>query len=363
MRRSSQIKLALLQTALILEKVANLKSKKAEEERIQRVLSSYADERSKVEDSFTAHLQKFFSSQTSQIVEKISVLEELPAQVTDLFDLKKLNKEFLDLFVPLVALTLAEAAMAELKRLGADLKLIQNKSVDGSDWIGDDTSDASLDEIVFNFGDATISMGFLREYPEWMKREIRSQLKETFEQDYWKEINEQTLKDVELKILEGVFEGKSIADITSALSAYFVDDGEYSLQRARLIARTEIGHVLNAARSMSMDALIQAAGPDVPMKKQWRSVLSITTRDTHANLDGVSANENNRWLLGGVYCRWPGDIVLPAKERCNCQCTVVMAFGLSEEDATRLIESYSERLLKMTFIARKKEQKHVINCP
>lgn len=362
MRRSSQIKLALLQTALILQKMADLKSKQAEEERIQRVLSSYVEERSAVEDLFAEYLQKFFLSQAGQIIEKISALEELPAQVSDLFDLKKLNKELFDLLVPLTARTLAETAMAELKRLGANLNSTQEKSVDGSDWIGNDTTDTSFDEIVFNFGDATISMGFLRDYPEWMKKEIQSQLRETFEQDYWKDINEQTLKDIEKKIFEGVLEGQSIASISSTLSAYFVDDGAYSLQRARLISRTEIGHVLNAARSMSMDALIQAAGPDIPMKKQWRSVLSLTTRDTHANLDGVPADQNNRWLLGGVYCRWPGDTLLPAKERCNCQCTIVMTFGLSEEDIIRLIESYSERLSKMKFLIRKKEQRNGINC-
>lgn len=54
------------------------------------------------------------------------------------------------------------------------------------------------------------------------------------------------------------------------------------------------------------------------MKLTWLSVLGTTTRATHAMLDGVPADEDGLWELGGVRVPWPGHWSLEAGERCNC---------------------------------------------
>lgn len=118
---------------------------------------------------------------------------------------------------------------------------------------------------------------------------------------------------------------------------------KYGKMRGRRIARTESGHALNGSRSDAIDGLSRELGPDLPIKRVWLSVLGNTTRDTHADLDGVPADANGEWSLGGVQCRWPADVSLPPGERCNCQCTVVSEFGMSDESTAEAIDEYNQR--------------------
>jgi len=74
------------------------------------------------------------------------------------------------------------------------------------------------------------------------------------------------------------------------------------------------------------------------------SALGNTTRATHAELDGVPENKNGMWDLSGYEIPWPGHIDLPANERCNCQCSLTIEFGMQEDEAQQLIDDYWSRV-------------------
>jgi hypothetical protein len=183
------------------------------------------------------------------------------------------------------------------------------------------------------------------EYPKWMKRRLRELLEETFSQDYWKQINDTTSADITDILQRGIRDGWSIDDMADEIADGLPGDSDYAKDRATAIARTESGHALNGARSAAIDDLAEELAPyGLPMKKSWMSVLGSTTRETHADADGVPADIEGMWTIGGFRCRWPGDTMLPAYERVNCMCTILSEYGLTDTEANELIEDYNTRV-------------------
>jgi hypothetical protein len=101
---------------------------------------------------------------------------------------------------------------------------------------------------------------------------------------------------------------------------------------------------LNGARKDSVAKLQEELGDEVPMKQTWLSVLGNTTRADHANLDGVPENKKGLWNLGGTMIPWPAHISLPPDQRCNCQCSLTISFGMRESEAERLIGEHGDRM-------------------
>jgi len=180
------------------------------------------------------------------------------------------------------------------------------------------------------------------EIPLWMKQVIAEQLAESFVESYWDVIAKTTQGDAENALIRGLGEGWSIRKIAKEMEESLGGD-KYARQRAMNIARTEAGNALNGARKASINQMIEDLGPLVPMRPSWLSVLGTTTRDSHASLDGVPADENGMWLLAGLFIPWPGYFGLPPEERCNCQCTIVMEYGMQASEAEQLIRDYYER--------------------
>ena len=206
---------------------------------------------------------------------------------------------------------------------------------------GLDDSGGLLDMAVLSTPYGPVDMGFLFEYPDWMKQAISEFLAETFSQPYWDELNKTTLGDIETYLQEGIRDGWSIEKMANEMVPQLLETGRYAKIRGRNIARTEAGHALNGARSMGIDSVIEELqGTGLDIQKLWHSVLGTTTRDTHRAIHGVPADQDGMWTLAGVRCRWPGDVVLPASERCNCQCTIESAFGMSDSEARDLIQGY-----------------------
>ena len=186
-------------------------------------------------------------------------------------------------------------------------------------------------------------MAFMTEWPPWMKHEIVSNLADAFEQEYWQEINRTTHVNIRDFIERGLAEGKSIATMASELVADGLD--EFYHGRAKNIARTESGNALNGARKVAMNRLTEEVPQLKDMLKQsWLSVLGTTTRAAHAHLDGVPADGDGLWNLGGVRVPWPGHYSLPPENRCNCQCTLQHEFGMEEQEAQGLINDYNQRI-------------------
>jgi HK97 family phage portal protein len=86
--------------------------------------------------------------------------------------------------------------------------------------------------------------------------------------------------------------------------------------RAAIYAASRANTVWNFARGVASRAL----GADT---KTWR-VTSSNPRPEHAALDGETVPVGEPFSNGAM---WPGDPVLPAEERANCQCTFDVSAG------------------------------------
>lgn len=199
-----------------------------------------------------------------------------------------------------------------------------------------------LNNAVFETPYGNVSLAFATEYPDWMKQSIQNRLQETFAEPYWDDINSTTGGDIDSLLGEGLRDGWSIDEMASEMEDRYGTDA-YPKSRGLRIARTESGNALNAARSDVIDRLKAELGDQYPMRKVWLSVLGNTTRDDHAHLDGVPAASDGCWALGGIRCRWPGDVKLPAKQRIHCQCSIMTQFGLQDADADELIAEHEIR--------------------
>lgn len=220
------------------------------------------------------------------------------------------------------------------------------KTSTATEWLDRlDEDDVDLEDIVYRTPYGPVAMSIATEYPVWMKFLLRENIEETFYQPYWETINETTGGDIEAVLERGMLDGYSINDMAKEIEEKFGSE-EYPLSRGRNIARTEVGNALNATRSEVIDTMIEDLGMQAVIKKVWHSVLGNTTRDTHANIDGVPADKDGCWALGGIRCRWPGDPMLSAKERCNCQCTIVTEFGMQDDEAQELIAEHQLRQLQ-----------------
>jgi len=202
-------------------------------------------------------------------------------------------------------------------------------------------SDDVFEDVIFITPLGQVSMSIVTEFPSWMKDTMQIQLRETFAQPYWSSVSVTTLNDITEFVDKGIIiNGWSIPRMAREIARTLPDGGRYARVRATNIARTESGHILNGARSAVIDDLAADIGEELPIKKAWLSVLGTTTRATHANLDGVPENKQGLWELAGILVRWPSDISLPPGERCNCLCTVLAIFGMTDAEANELISDY-----------------------
>lgn len=284
-----------------------------------------------VQAKLTKALSGLFDKQVKDAQSRIEKSQEV-------FDARDYDKSLTSTAAPILAQAYIDAALVQLKLMRVDLDKVRKAST-ASDYLAG--TDRSLPSVVLNTASGDISIDFATEYPAWMKASMKKHLEDAFNEPYWQEINDTTADDIKDYLDKAADDGWSIPETAKAITTHF--GLEYTKARATNVARTELGNILNAARSEAIDDVIKHAGSDLPIKKTWLSVLGPTTRKEHADLDGVPANEDGLWNLGGVLCRWPGDIKLPARNRCNCQCTIVASFGMLDADADALIDDYEDR--------------------
>ena len=147
-------------------------------------------------------------------------------------------------------------------------------------------------------------------------------------------------------IKEGLLEGWSIPQMSRAISKR-MGDNRYTRKRSTKIARTESTGPLNGTRKESINQANQIPGNEGLVKSIWLSVLAPTTRDPHANLDGVPADEDGMWNLDGYVIPWPGHYTLPPEHRCNCMCSIYAEIGMTNAEAQQLIGQHTERVVEM----------------
>lgn len=95
-------------------------------------------------------------------------------------------------------------------------------------------------------------------------------------------------------------------------------------QRARLVATTEVGLLINEAREESFRQGVIAEGLDpAQATKTWRSMQDGKVRftHTHASLDGQTVPLDQPFIsISGAQLQRPHDPAAPPSERYNCRC-------------------------------------------
>lgn len=128
------------------------------------------------------------------------------------------------------------------------------------------------------------------------------------------ESNSQTVKiNLKRAITQSIVKGDSIQTMAKAVQSAL----EINANNAVRIARTETTRVMSEAR-MSMFKDAEDLG--IKMKKKWVSATDSRTRDTHAQLDGVTIGMDKTFNNG---LKYPGDQSGTESEVINCRCTVV----------------------------------------
>lgn len=316
---------------------SKLLCKAVHEKQVDQTIKSIEDAMRPMFEAQIASAKKKLAAQSNEKAATVSV--------KSVFNLDEWQTELIDRAAPVIALAMVRGAAAQLKVMGIDLKKVRKsvelqlkspiprneKASTASEWLDnfsdDDWDSDELSDVVFSTPYGSVDLNIATEFPPWMKKKLSEHIDETFEQDYWQKINETTRDDIQGYLDKGLRDGWSIRDMADRISET-LGGGRYADWRAKNIARTESGHALNAGRTVAADGLIdEMADYGLDLKKVWLSVLGTTTRAEHANLDGVPANKQNRWVLAGVSVRWPGDVVLPPAQRCNCFPAGVLVSG------------------------------------
>lgn len=131
-----------------------------------------------------------------------------------------------------------------------------------------------------------------------------------------KSVVETAQERVRQTLAEGLAEGEAVDDLTARVGEWMKAGKEVYAEN---VARTETGIVMNEA-AREADRQAGASG------LEWLAIVDDRTRDTHAEMDGVTVAMGERFVVGGVECDGPGDPGLPAEEICNCRCTTAAVF-------------------------------------
>jgi hypothetical protein len=87
-------------------------------------------------------------------------------------------------------------------------------------------------------------------------------------------------------------------------------------RRSLVIARTELVSAAN------LGSLLGAQATGLKLEKFWIATPDGRTRHDHASAGGQEAPlQDGFFVVGGERCRYPGDPMLSAKQRCNCRCS------------------------------------------
>lgn len=335
--RRRQYELIAKSRRLVQKVVAVRQFASAEQEIVQVLIPFFVEQG----QSMVSRLQKLEKKST-----KASILGDATGIVSLIFNPDEWRSELINRLLPVLARKMAEAGVAHLMTLGIDVRRKEakaTKATTATEWAEENMGDWESLEAVFR--SSGVSLGILTEIPDWMQKSIAERLSETFSQDYWDAVSKTTGKDAERMLRQGLSEGWSINKMATQLREHYAEGGfRYARRRSENIARTESGNALNGARKDSVSRLQKELGPRVPIKQAWLSVLGNTTRAAHADLDGVPENENGMWNLAGFEVPWPGHFSLPPEQRCNCQCSLTIEFGMDEEAAQREIEEYWARV-------------------
>lgn len=166
--------------------------------------------------------------------------------------------------------------------------------------------------------------------------------------DLIKDLTASEIKNLKIILGSGLSMGKSVSKIAVELK----DMLEINYNRALKIARTEAGRANSKAQ---LELTSQAEEMGFKIRKVWNAVLDNRTRDSHAAMDGVKADDDGLFNVNGVIMSAPQQVVSDpdgnsASEVINCRCNYLEEleeYGTGVEE--RYDNEYAERIDNMTY--------------
>ena len=193
----------------------------------------------------------------------------------------------------------------------------------------------------------TVSANYLRQQYDWLERDIKKMDRFFMGWELWTDaqiasklraaannINDTTkkwirdaqAKEVERRLAEGIAAGSEIEVLQSAIE--HVTAGKIGRNRARVIARTELGEAVNDAKKKASDDWSDETG--TRQGKLWVHRGAPDPRSWHLALDtGVPIPKEQPFIVAnpetGVvdYMDRPHDVGASAENVVNCGCTVI----------------------------------------
>lgn len=181
--------------------------------------------------------------------------------------------------------------------------------------------------------------GVLNDLPQNVRDSITQFVQGLFKQPYWQDMGTNARREIITTIERGLTEGLSNEQIAKDLAGRLDDMGEVRAMRA---ARTESTGALNYGQQVVRE---QLAEEGIVKGKEWLSIIDQDTRGTHADADGQQVGVNDKFLVGGQACDYPGDTVLSVEERVNCRCASTSVLDVDERSPKRLRLKAREVLL------------------
>lgn len=120
---------------------------------------------------------------------------------------------------------------------------------------------------------------------------------------------------VRRQITQGLIQGEGYTKMANRIKGTFESDAN----KSRRVVATEAHRIQQDARLKSIE---HAAGKGVIMKKVWDAALDDSTRDAHAELDGVTLDVDDNFISSaGGSGPAPGQLG-NATDDINCRCSI-----------------------------------------
>lgn len=133
------------------------------------------------------------------------------------------------------------------------------------------------------------------------------------------EVNETTERQLRKALVDAINAGGAIKEIQAEVKRIFGYAEGYRNER---IARTE---TIGATNYGAYEAIKQSG---LVARKEWIATLDERTRDSHADIDGESAELDDTFSNG---LKYPGDPDGELSEFINCRCTIGHIFPEDDE--------------------------------
>jgi len=152
-------------------------------------------------------------------------------------------------------------------------------------------------------------------------------------------------KTIRDKVRESLLESsQTFVSIRKTIAKLRRDNGgEFTKQRAELIARTEVTYVSNLAQEESAYEVANDVG--IELLKGWIHTRDGRTRDSHRKVSSLLIPVNERFKVGAVFMLRPGDPAGGVKECVNCRCVIyyVPKDDMDDLKAIKVIEYFQKK--------------------